>query len=89
MPLLPESNKDMGLYVVLLFFFLIENLVGTTGYLQRLWMFLYETVDVTNTLLFKNLVHGYENTRFLYITETIVDGGAEELHGRTRSEEHV
>lgn len=81
MPLLPESNKDMGLYVVLLFFFLIENLVGTTGYLQRLRMLLYETVDVANTLLFQNLIHGYENTRLLYITETIVDGGAEELHG--------
>ncbi len=65
--------------VSLLFFFLVENLVGTTGYLQRLRMLLNKTVDVANTLLFQNLVHGNENTRFLYITETIVDGGAEEL----------
>jgi hypothetical protein len=78
MPLLPESNKDMGFLLVL--FFLIENLVGATGYLQRLRMLLYETVDVANTLLFQNLIHGYENTRLLYITETIVDGGAEKLH---------
>ena len=78
MPLLPESNKDMGFLLVL--FFLIENLVGATGYLQRLRMLLYETVDVANTLLFQDLIDGDKNTSLLDITKTIIDSGTEKLH---------
>ena len=58
----------------MLFFFLVENLVGSACNLQRLRMLLNKAVDVANTLLLQDFIHGNENARFLYIAEAIIDG---------------
>ena len=43
----------------------------------------YETVDMAHTLFFQDLVDSNQNTSFLHITKTIIDGCAEKLHRRT------
>lgn len=43
-------------------------------------MLLDETLDVADAFLLENLVDSNQNTRLLNITETIVDGCAEEFH---------
>ena len=50
-------------------------------------MFLNKAVDVADTLLLQDFIHGNENARLLYIAEAIIDGCTKELHGRT--EVHV
>ncbi len=57
--------------------------VGTARYiLKTFWMFAYERFYVAYALALENLVNSYEDARFLYIAETVVDGCAEELHRR-------
>ena len=50
-------------------------------------MLLNKAVDVADTLLLQDFIHGNENARLLYIAEAIIDGCTKELHGRT--EVHV
>ena len=50
-------------------------------------MFLDVRLDVANAFVFENLIDSDENAGLLNVSETIIDGGAEELHSRT--EVHV
>ena len=61
-------------------FILVNNIVGSARNLQSLRMFLYEGVDMADALALENFVHGDEDACLLHVAETVVDGGAEELH---------
>ena len=58
----------------MLFFFLVENLVGSACNLQRLRMLLNKAVDMADTLLLQDFIHGNENARLLYIAEANFNG---------------
>ena len=64
-----------------------ENLVGSTGDLEGLWMLLDKGVDVAHALLFEDLVDSDKDTRLLNIAKAVVDGCTKELH--RRRETHV
>ena len=74
----------MGSKYILYIFFFVNHIVGTTRNLQCLWMFRYKCIDVTNSFLFQDFIDGNQDARLFHITKAIVDGGAEELHGRTK-----
>ena len=42
-------------------------------------------IDVSHTLLLQDFIHSNEDTRLLHISESVVDGRTEELHGGAQS----